>query len=84
MQLKFDHLNNRNTNNWPIARNTSSRQPDISLFMLSSMSRPEIFWYSWNTGKRKMVENVLDVILRESACNMQIFKRYSCHMILHV
>lgn len=37
---------------WPIARNASSREPDISLFMLSSMSRPEIFWYSWNTGKR--------------------------------
>lgn len=36
----------------PMARKTSSRQPDISLLMLSSMSLPEIFWYSWNTEGR--------------------------------
>lgn len=37
----------------PTARKTSSRQPDISLLMLSSISLPEIFLYSSNTeGKQ--------------------------------
>lgn len=34
----------------PMARKASSRQPDISLLMLSSMSLPETFWYSSNTA----------------------------------
>lgn len=37
----------------PTARKTSSREPDISLLMLSSMSFPEIFWYSSNTKGRR-------------------------------
>ncbi len=36
-----------------MARKMSSRQPDISLLMLSSMSLPEIFWYSSNTEGRR-------------------------------
>lgn len=39
----------------PTARKTSSREPDISLLMLSSMSFPEIFRYSSNTGGRRNI-----------------------------
>lgn len=37
----------------PTARKTSSREPDISLLMLSSISLPEIFRYSSNTKGRR-------------------------------
>lgn len=41
------------TRDAPMARKTSSRDPDISLLMLSSMSLPEIFRYSSNTKGRR-------------------------------
>lgn len=51
----------------PMARKTSSRQPDISLLMLSSMSLPEIFWYSWNTEGRQyncIISNAIHLNIR--------------------
>lgn len=54
------HLSNVSTKEGcrdaPTARKTSSREPDISLLMLSSMSLPEIFRYSSNTkGRRRYI-----------------------------